>query len=172
MANNTNMTANFFYTLLLVILVWSEKPAICSWKQLKYISFGVCINQWVSYSDLTLECVKKSYFSLKSNVEDAIHICHLEAHLWECPENGNVSVAISLLYDPNKSHAPSKKEKGSFLPQNSPSHYTIDLVYCCFFTCLHEREMCRWHPSPLLSVHIWLGKWIMILIFFIVGDKS
>ena len=27
-----------------------------------------------------------------------------------------------------------------------------------FFTCLHEREMCRWHPSPLPSARIWLGK--------------
>ena len=85
----------------------------------------------------------KLFFIFIFIVEGAIHISHLESSLWECPENGNISVAISLLYDPNMCHQRLLFRRRKVV---------------AFFTCLHGREMCRWHPSPLPSARIWLGK--------------
>ena len=44
-----------------------------------------------------------SIFAFFHSLSGMFSISHLKASLWERPENGNISVAISFLYDLNKS---------------------------------------------------------------------
>ena len=154
-----------FHTLLLVIWVWSEMPAISSGKQDKYI-FCVCIIQWESYSVLTLKYGGKCNFCLMFNVEVAIHI-------YMSPGSPSVRMSwkwqrfrrnISTLWSQQVT-CPIKEGKGLlFIPQKSfPWQSWFGLLLLFLYLSAWKRNVSLTSKSIAFSSYL-IGKILISLI--------
>ena len=100
-------------SLQLNLKKWCEYEISCLFvcmRSLLYYTQMCCILEW-SYLLLENPCFLEGIPSLFPffiflffhSLLKMFSISHLKASLWERPENGNISVAISFLYDLNKS---------------------------------------------------------------------